>query len=634
MDAWIDGATSLMCGIAGRAGSHAGSFESIARMTASITHRGPDEDGFFVVSGIELGMRRLSIIDVTGGHQPAFDESRNIVVVFNGEIYNFGVLRRKLEAQGHRFSSVSDTEVIAHLYEHLGEECFTHLRGMFAIAIWDAVDARLILARDRVGKKPLLYRTYPNGDIDFASEARALFRPLGIAPSAELGSLNRVLAFGYADSPFSAFSDVRRLPPGCVLTWEAGVSEIKNYWHSDFTGDGQFSDAEVVEETLARIDDAVRARLISERPLGAFLSGGIDSTVVTALMAQNSPAKISSFTIGFSSRAYDESGHARDIAGYLGTDHHELILEPDPQVLLQSIGSAFDEPFADSSAVPTWILSEFAREHVVVALSGDGGDEVFSGYDRYQWIPKLQRFDSLLGLAQPFRGLAESAAVRFGNRKLARLTQEFQSFPSLSSRYCAALTLTNAATRSRLWSDDALQAIGEVDTPENEYLDEWASVASRSHDPVLTMSEMDLRHYLPGDLLVKVDIASMAHSLEVRSPLLDQEVIAFAQRIPVHQRIRDGKSKWVLQQIAQRLVPAELIDRPKMGFAIPRSEWLRGPLHAMTRDLLTDSTARSRGWFRMETVNALLDDHARGENRDSAIWPLLMIELWARNWLH
>lgn len=622
-----------MCGIAGRAGSHAGSFESIARMTESITHRGPDEDGFFVVPGIEMGMRRLSIIDVTDGHQPAFDESRNIVVVFNGEIYNFGVLRRQLEARGHTFSSASDTEVIAHLYEDFGEECLTQLRGMFAIAIWDAVHARLILARDRVGKKPLVYRKYSNGDIDFASEARALFRPLGITPSADLRSLNRVLAFGYADSPFSAFGDVHRLPPGCVLTWEAGVSQIKSYWHADFTGDGHFSDAEVVDETQARIDDAVRARLVSERPLGAFLSGGIDSTVVTALMARNSPGKISTFTVGFNSRPYDESKYARDVAEFLGTDHHELILEPDPQVLLQSIGSAFDEPFADSSTVPTWILSQFAREHVVVALSGDGGDEVFSGYDRYRWIPKLQRFNSVLGLARPFRGITESVAVQFGNRKLARLAQEFQRSSSLPDRYCAALTLTNAVTRSQLWSNGALQAIGVVDAPEHEYLDAWASVASRSRDPILTMTEMDLRHYLPGDLLVKVDIASMAHSLEVRSPLLDQEVIAFAQRIPVHQRIRDGKGKWVLQQIAQRLVPDELIDRPKMGFAIPRSEWLRGPLHEMTRDLLTDSTARNRGWLRMETVNALLDDHARGRNRDNAIWPLLMIELWARNWL-
>jgi len=622
-----------MCGIAGRVGPNAGSRAVIQAMTDTLTHRGPDEDGFFVAPGIELGMRRLSIIDVRDGQQPVTDESGDIVVVFNGEIYNFVQLRTQLESQGHIFRSRSDSEVIAHLYEQEGKKFLTRLRGMFAIAIWDQKTRSLLLARDRVGKKPLLYRTESDGGLAFASEARALFRPMGISPTADLSALNRVLSFGHADSPYSAYSGLTRLAPGSFVEWRGGQLTTETYWEPDFSRPEPWTEQEAIERSLAAIDEAVRVRLVSERPIGAFLSGGIDSTIVTALMARHHSGPVSTFNIGFEEKSFDESGYARAVANYLGTDHHELIVSPDPKELVGALARSFDEPFADSSALPTLLVSEFARKHVVVALTGDGGDEAFSGYERYRAIPLLQRANPVLGLLGPVAAPLERVANRLGSRRIARLSREFNSAPDLGARYCKAMMLGSLQERSNLWSADAAAEIGDLDAPESEYLELWRIVAARSPNPVATMSEMDIRRYLPGDLLVKVDIASMAHSLEARAPLLDREVLQVASKIPLNLRIHKADTKYVLRQIARQLVPAELVDRPKMGFGVPRAAWFRGPLKEMIHDTLTDSVSQNRGWFRQDSIRKLLQAHDSGLERDHLIWPLVVIELWAREWI-
>jgi asparagine synthase (glutamine-hydrolysing) len=602
-------------------------------MTDTLIHRGPDEDGFFVAPGVELGMRRLSIIDVRDGQQPVTDESGNIVVVFNGEIYNFVELRNELEAKGHIFRSRSDSEVIAHLYEQEGKQFLTRLRGMFAIAIWDQRSRALLLARDRIGKKPLLYRIEADGGLSFASEARALFRPLGVTPTADLGALNQVLSFGHADSPHSAYSGLTRLAPGSLVQWRGSQVTAETYWEPDFSAPENWTEQEAIERSLAVIDEAVQIRLVSERPIGAFLSGGIDSTIVTALMARHHSGPVSTFSIGFEEKAFDESGYARAVANYLGTDHHELIVSPDPRELVGALSRAFDEPFADSSALPTLLVSEFARKHVVVALTGDGGDEAFSGYERYRAIPLLQRANPILRLLGPVAAPLETMANRFGSRRIARLSREFKSALDLAARYCNAMMLASLQDRSNLWSADAAAEIGELAAPELEYLELWRMVAARSPNPVATMSEMDIRRYLPGDLLVKVDIASMAYSLEARAPLLDRDVLDVASRIPLHLRIHKGESKYVLRQIARQLVPAELVDRPKMGFGVPRAAWFRGPLKEMIHDTLTDSVAQNRGWFRQDSIRKLLQVHDSGLDRDHLIWPLVVIELWAREWI-
>ena len=622
-----------MCGIAGRVGPSVGDRSVIQAMTDSLIHRGPDEDGFFVAPGVELGMRRLAIIDVRDGQQPVTDESGDIVVVFNGEIYNFVEVRAELKTRGHVFRSHSDTEVIAHLYEEEGRNFLPRLRGMFAIAIWDQRSRTLLLARDRVGKKPLLYRTEADGGLSFSSEARALFRPLGISPAVDLSALNRVLAFGHADSPYSAYSGVTRLAPGSFVQWRDGQLEHGTYWEPDFSSPANWSESEAIERSLAAIDEAVRVRLVSERPIGAFLSGGIDSTIVTALMARHHTGPVSTFSIGFQDKAFDESGYARAVAHHLGTDHHELIVSPDPGELVGALARAFDEPFADSSALPTLLVSEFARKHVVVALTGDGGDEGFSGYERYRAVPLLQRVNPALALLAPLSSPLERVATRFGSRRVARLSREFQSAPELASRYCRAMMLAPLPDRLSLWSADAAAQIGNLGAPEAEYLALWSEVSAQTSNSLATMSEMDIRRYLPGDLLVKVDIASMAHSLEARAPLLDREVLDVAARIPAHLRIHKGENKYILRQIARQLVPAEFIDRPKMGFGVPRAAWFRGPLKELIHDTLTDSVSRNRGWFAQNQINRLLKEHESGLNRDHLIWPLVVIELWAREWI-
>lgn len=613
-----------MCGIAGWAGS--GDASDLDAMVASLRHRGPDETGFWHGSEAALGIARLSIIDVAGGQQPVYSEDHSVVAVCNGEIYNYRELAAQLTSQGVTLRSESDVEVIPHLYRRYGLDFVNRLRGMFAIALWDAREHRLVLVRDRAGKKPLVYA--PRGErLLFASEARALLAA-GWRSDANLQALDHVLAFACLPGGMGAWQGLRSLPPGHIGVWQDGNVRLERYWtwepgdHLPRTGLG-----ETVESAL---EEAVKIRLVSERPLGAFLSGGIDSTIVTALMTRHHSGPVKTFSIGFDDPDFDESGYARRVAEYLGTDHTELIVTPDPVAMFGQLAEAYDQPFADSSAIPTLLLSELASKDVVVALSGDGGDEGFGGYVRYQAAAMLQRMNPLWSatavLADPLAAVAERA----GQRRLARLTRHMAPMPNLGVRYRGLMEWQPTAVREAIWTPDA-RAEAQPALTDDRFMAEWAACTS---DTALDhMRAMDVATYLPNDLLVKVDIASMAHSLEVRSPFLDQEVLALAARMPGGALIRGRTTKWILRQLAYRLVPRELVDRPKTGFGIPQASWLRGPLREMSHDLLLDTTALQRGWFDPAVVVGFLDDHDAGTNRDLYLWPMLMIELWARRWL-
>lgn len=591
-----------------------------------MAHRGPDERGFWQDDRAALGVARLSIIDVASGHQPVFSVDKSVVAVCNGEIYNSRYLADQLTRQGVPLRSRSDVEVIPHLYRQHGLEFVRRLRGMFAIALWDSGKQRLVLARDRVGEKPLMYAQHGDGLI-FASEARALLAA-GWRGEADLQALDHVLAFGYPPITLSGWTGMHAIPPGHVGVWQAGRLQIERYWEwspGDYVGSAGLGEA--VESTL---EEAVKVRLISERPIGAFLSGGIDSTIVTALMARHHSGQVKTFSVGFDDPTLDESGHARSVADYLGTDHTEVIARPDPVAIFERLAETYDQPFADSSAIPTLILSDIASRDVVVALSGDGGDEGFAGYVRYEAAPLLQRLNPLLPatamFAEPLSRLAES----LGQSRIARLFQHMTPKPNLDVRYRELMEYQPSVIRQSVWTRNALASADPVVT-EQTFMSTWASLAAVT--PLARMRATDIVTYLPGDLLAKVDMASMAHSLEVRSPFLDQDVLALASRIPDDLLIRRRKTKWILRQLAYRLVPRQLVDRPKRGFAIPQAAWLRGPLRDMSRDLLLDNVARQRGWFDVSVAARLLDEHQAGANRDRYIWPMLMIENWARRWL-
>ena len=613
-----------MCGIAGGVGTNSPKESSLGRVLDSIEHRGPDERGTYLGEGIALGICRLAIIDVGTGQQPVSNESKTIHLVFNGEIYNYKFLRDGLALKGHKFRSQGDSEVIVHLYEEYGVDFVTMLNGMFAIAIWDSREKKLLLFRDRMGKKPLWYSLQSDGTLLFASEVKALIAA-GVMITLRPAAISEVLSFGYVNAPRSAFNEINQIPPASIGTWQNGSLTTAKYWSPDFTHETKDSYDDALAKGKELIKAAVERRLISERPLGSFLSGGYDSSVVTAYMTQLVPGKVRTFSIGFDDPKYDESKYARRVANYLGTEHIEEKLSPDPAFLLEQLARTLDQPFADSSIIPTFMLAKFARQEVVVALGGDGGDEVFGGYDRYIATPMMQRWNTLMTIASP---LGKSLSVREGisNRKLRRIISQIQPYPSLASRYRGVVSLGSDAELSSLVSPDFKTTIAV-----NDFEKDFQRYGAR--DDLSRMLRSDLEWYLPGDLLVKADMATMANSLEVRSPLLDHEIVDWASSLPSSFKIKGSQTKYLLKEIARSLLPAELIDRPKMGFAIPRADWLRTGLRPMTYDLLTDSTARNRGWFVQVKVEKVIKQHMSGRDRDSIIWPMLMLELWARNWL-
>ncbi len=613
-----------MCGIAGWAGH--GDPDHLQKMIHSLKHRGPDETGLWADQSAALGIARLSIIDVADGHQPVFSLDEQVVAVLNGEIYNFQELAKEIIGQGGQLNSGSDAEVIPHLYERHGPDFVNHLRGMFAIALWDKKRHRLLLARDRVGKKPLVFRRH-NGTLLFASEARALLAA-DWKPDADLNALNHVLAFGQLPRETGAFQGLDAVPPGHIAIWESGELAMHQYW--SWEPQAQLDASEVRPALEDVLENAVRVRMVSERPIGAFLSGGVDSSIVTALMVRNHSNKIKTFSIGFEDKHFDEAPYATEVAGYLGTDHTTLHVNPNPDSLLSRLVDTYDQPLADSSALPTMLLSELARNHVVVALSGDGGDEAFGGYERYLAAPTLQRLNSLLAALRPVTRMAAKFAATGNQQKFSRLLGEMQSRHSLLDRYRALMTLMPLERRSRLWTREARQQF-KLSAPETEFDLLWNQLGSGSD--LWKMRSHDLNSYLPGDLLTKVDIASMSTSLEVRSPFLDHEVLQFAASLDSNQLLHRGRTKWVLRQLASDLLPPALMQRRKQGFGVPIAQWLRDPLREAVEDILLGSTARHRGWFAPQEVEKLLHQHMSGTDMHKEIWSLLVLELWASRWV-
>jgi asparagine synthase (glutamine-hydrolysing) len=612
-----------MCGISGGIGASAPSKQLLDAQLKSIEHRGPDDVGTYINNGIGIGMCRLAIVEIAAGKQPASDAAEKIHIVWNGEIYNYRELRAELEGRGVHCRDSSESEVVINLYLEFGLDFINKLNGMFAIAIHDSRDKSLHLIRDRMGKKPLWISQINDGTLFFASEVRALMlaRP---DRTLRTDMVAEVMQYGYVNAPHSAFNEITQVPPGSVLTWHDGKTITKKYWEPDFDTKVQISYEEALEVTKKLIEEAVSRRLISERPLGSFLSGGYDSTVVTAYMAKLMSEKVQTYSIGFHSPQFNEAHHAKQVANHLGTNHHEEILNPDPALIVEKISHILDQPFADSSIVPTYLLAKFARENLIVALGGDGGDEVFGGYDRYLAAPVMQKLNPLLGVARS--GLKMAGQQSLGNaRKISRVGSQLSPKESLAARYSSILSLTQPHELTALLNS-SFQSKAAEDSRKQQF-------NSGKYSSFDRMIRSDLDAYLPGDLLVKVDIATMANSLELRSPMLDVNVVEWGISLPRKYKIKGFETKHILKDVARSLVPAELIDRPKMGFGIPRAEWLRTGMKELVIDTLSDTTATQRGWFNPKEVSKVIDAHMAGEDKDNLIWPMLMLELWARTWL-
>ena len=621
-----------MCGIAGIVSKDRGARidgATIRAMCDAIVHRGPDDEGIYAQGPVGLGMRRLSIIDLAGGHQPIFNEDRSIAIVFNGEIYNFPELRPELERRGHRFTTNSDTEVIVHLYEDMGPACVTKLRGMFTFALYDRRRDKLLIGRDRLGKKPMHYALA--GDrLLFGSEIKSI---LAVAPELariDHQALLQYMYFGYILDPLTAFLPIRKLPPGHLLEFERGELRIQQYWDlPQYATYSPSSEEECLVEMERRLAEAVRIRLISDVPLGALLSGGTDSSIVVALMARASSDPVKTFSIGFKQTDFNEAPYARLVAERFHTDHHELILEPDIVGTVEKLTRSLEEPFGDSSMLPTYFISCLARQHVTVALSGDGGDEVFAGYDRYRtalhdrafpWVPEWTRslyrnhIHQRLPYSVPGRSLAYSISLPW------------------DKRYAEDVSLQPIFRELRLLSEDVL-ARAEQDDPLNalhHYLER-----APAKDPLSRLLYLDSKTYLPGDILTKVDRMSMLTSLEVRVPILDHVFLEWATSLTPEWKMRGGKQKYMLKKLAQRVgVPRELLDRPKQGFALPLVHWTRHDLKDMIMSVLLEPRTLQRGYFKPEAVRQLLDEHFRQRrNHSGRIWRLLAFELWHRNYL-
>jgi asparagine synthase (glutamine-hydrolysing) len=612
-----------MCGITGGIGPSAPSKQLLDAQLISLKHRGPDDSGTYLGPGISLGMGRLAIVEIAAGKQPASDSSEQIHMVFNGEIYNYRDLRYELEQSGIHCRTSSESEVIINLYLKFGLDFIGKLNGMFAIAIHDARDNSFHLIRDRMGKKPLWISQLNDGTLYFASEVRALMlaRP---DRTLRTDMVAEVMQYGYINAPHSAFNEITQIPPASVLTWHRGKTTTVKYWEPDFDTKVRIPYEEALEITKKLIEESVSRRLVSERPLGSFLSGGYDSTVVTAYMAKLMSEKVQTYSIGFNNAQFNEAHHAKQVANYLGTNHHEEILSPDPALVVEKISHVLDQPFADSSIVPTYLLAKFARENLIVALGGDGGDEVFGGYDRYLATPVIQKLNPVLTLARS--GLNFAGKQSFGNtRKINRVGSQLSSKPSLAARYSSILSLTQPHELLTL-----LTPSFQTKTAETAYMNQFTGGNISSID---RMIRSDFDAYLPGDLLVKVDIASMANGLELRSPMLDVNVVEWGVSLPRKYKIKGLETKHILKDVARSLVPANLIDRPKMGFGIPRADWLRTGMKEMVMDILTDLATIQRGWFNPLEVKKVIKIHMNGEDKDNILWPMLMLELWARTWL-
>ncbi|MEU6322696.1 asparagine synthase (glutamine-hydrolyzing) [Streptomyces sp. NPDC047009] len=620
-----------MCGVAGMVSTASPDPAAVRTMCDVLAHRGPDGEGFHTDDHVALGMRRLAVIDVSGGDQPVFNEDRSVIAVFNGEIYNFPELRRDLLSRGHRFRTNGDSECLVHLYEEHGEDLVHHLRGMFAFAVWDAGKGRLLLARDRVGKKPLYYRD-AGGSLAFASELKALS---AIAPGrgeVDPVALHHYLTYQYVPAPWSILRDVRKLPPGCLLTWQGGRVQVRRYWELDFTPGAVTSEQEAAERARELLLEATAIRMLSERPLGAFLSGGIDSSAVVAAMARLSPKPVKTFSIGFEDAQFDERAHARAVARQYGTDHHEFVVDASALEILPTLAWYFDEPFADSSAIPSFYVAQLSRRHVTVALNGDGGDESFGGYARYAQMARMEKFRVHTSLRPAVKHMGRSllavAPACSKRRRAGRALTALSETPQ--RRYARLMSYFMPEQKQDLYAEQLLEETAGIDS--YELLDQ-AFRGSRAVSRMNQLMDVDVNSYLPGDLLVKVDISTMANSLEARSPFLDHRLMEWAAGLPAELKVRGGTTKYLLKKALRDWLPHEVLYRPKQGFGVPMGHWLRTDLKDVAWDVLTDRTAVERGLFRPEAVRTLLKEHQAGEDHARRIWALMQFELWHRRFV-
>lgn len=660
-----------MCGIAGVSWfepRRLPSWDEIERMVDVLTHRGPDARGVFhsglgllknsahnepppqSAAGAILGHRRLSIIDLEGGQQPICNEDKTVWVVLNGEIYNYRELRERLKQRGHKFTTDSDTEVIVHLYEDLGERFVDELRGMFAIAIWDSKRQRLLLARDRIGQKPLTYRL-AHGRLDFASEMKSLLQLTDAPRKIDAKALDLFLTYQYVPHPGSMLSGFQKLPPAHVAVFEAGHLEVKRYWSPPYELENSNSGSNNNDEFLAgcenwskkewqtslreTLTDAVQLRMRSDVPLGSFLSGGIDSTIISGLMQQLSDRPVHTFSIGFPIAKFDERAFAREAAQHLGTEHHEQVVTPSALDSLPKLAWHYDEPFSDSSAIPTMHLSEMTREFVTVALSGDGGDELFAGYDRYRavrlghWFDRLPRPIRAMMTAKVWQKIPASIEQKSFRRRLKRFLDALGETPQ--RRYLRWISIFDAQRRRDLFSDDLQNELADHDAAS---FIESVYETCPSRDFVTQTTCADVLSYLPCDIMTKVDTASMAFGLEARSPFLDHRVCELAARMPLELKLNGKQGKQILIDTFADLLPASIQSRPKMGFGVPLDHWFRNELKPLLYDVLLSNAALDRGFFNPQAIRNLVDEHLSSKwDHSYRLWNLLTFEVWHRTYI-
>jgi asparagine synthase (glutamine-hydrolysing) len=622
-----------MCGIAGFINKEKNApiderADLLDQMCRVITHRGPDEQGAVVTGRAALGMRRLSIIDLKSGQQPIYNEDGNLAIVFNGEIYNYQTLKKELEARGHRFKTNSDTETIVHAFEEFGADCVRHLRGMFAFAIWDKRDESLFVARDRVGKKPLFYALTERGNFVFGSEMKVLLTHGEISPEIDFAALDAYLTFGYVPEEFCIFKNVHKLLPGHFLTFKRGEIKTQKYWDFDYKKVSDIkTEAEYVEVLRDKIRESVKIRLISEVPLGAFLSGGVDSSSIVGMMSQILETPVKTFSIGFNEDSFNELKFARLAAKHFNTEHHEFIVTPDLVETVDELVWHFDEPFADSSALPTFMVSKMARRFVTVVLSGDGGDELFAGYTRYVVdrqrsgmanLPKIVR-KNLRGLSEILPHGAK------GKNYLYNVSLD------AIDRYIDSISQYNAVRKKSLYAKD-LQSKLNGNSGTLRYRNIAGSVSTG--DAIDNLLYLDSKTYLPGDILTKVDRMSMAASLEARVPLLDQELIEMVTQIPANLKMKGFETKYIFKKAMEGIVPKEILYREKQGFGVPIEEWINNQLRSRIHETLLERRTTERGYFEKSYIQTLLDEHSNGRRDHShALWILWMLELWHRRFL-
>jgi asparagine synthase (glutamine-hydrolysing) len=609
--------------------------ELLVAMSDSLSHRGPDGDGFYVGEGVGLGHRRLSIIDLAGGHQPLFNEDGTVALVYNGEIYNFKDLVRELQTRGHHFRTVCDTEVVVHAWEEWGPNCVTHFQGMFAFALWDSKTETLFVGRDRLGIKPVYYAALGDGRLIFGSEMKALLCSSDLDRRFDVPAIEDYFAFGYVPDPKSIYASVRKLAPAHVLVWKRGapMPQPQKYWDIRFEANYRMSEADACVELRERLSAAVKSHLISDVPLGAFLSGGVDSSSVVSMMAQHSSEPVNTCAIGFTVPDFDELRYAEMVAKHLGTNHRSRQVTPDSFDLIEDITRFYDEPFADSSAMPTYQVCRMARENVTVALSGDGGDEAFAGYRRYRWhhYEELVRNRIPAGFRRPiFSFLGEIFPKLDWAPRPLRAKSTFQSLGrDTIGAYFHSVSILSDQLRRRLYSQKMLRDLQGYharsvlesvmrDAPVEHHLDQ--------------VQYADLKTYLPGDILTKVDRASMATSLEVRVPMLDHVLLEWAATLPPEYRLQAREGKYVLKKSMETQLPHEILYRDKMGFAVPLARWFRGPLRQSARSRLLEGNLRDSDFFDMRFIERVLHDHTSGvSDYSAAIWALLMFESFLSN---